>query len=84
MASPYAFDIDQRVRIKIADGGNFRPPSENAKGKLGTIVPQLTADWSGTLLEHEAGTPRTYYVIVDGGTTELISEEWLVGAGPNE
>jgi len=84
VVSPYAFDIDQRVRINIADGGNFRAPSENAKGKLGTIVPQLAADWTGTLLEHEAGTPRTYYVIIDGGATELISEEWLQRAAPNE
>lgn len=84
MVRPYAYENDQRVRIKIADGGSFRAPSENAKGKLGTIVPQLTADWTGTLLEHEAGIPRTYYVIIDGGATELISEEWLQRAEPNE
>ena len=84
MVSPYIFDINQRVRIKTAADGSYRIPSENAKGKLGTIVPQLTQDWAGTLLELEPGTPRIYYVTVDGGTTELIAEEWLDGAEPNE
>lgn len=84
MVNRYIFDINQRVRIKTADAGSHRTPSENAKGKLGTIVPQLTQDWAGTLLELEPGTPITYYVTVDGGTTELISEEWLDRAEPNE
>ena len=84
MVSPYAYDINQRVRIKTADSGTYRSPSENAKGKLGTIVPQLTQDWAGTLLELEPGTPRTYYVTIDGGSIEIIAENWLERAGPDE
>ena len=77
MAGSFRFDVNQRVRIKIADGGAFWPPTESAKGGLGTIVPQLTQDWAGTRLELEPGAPRTYYVSIDGGSTELIAEGWL-------
>ena len=84
MPNSYVYDINQRVRIKSAGGGGFWPPSEKAKGGLGTILPQLTQDWAGTRLELEPGVPRTYYVTVDGGTTELISEEWLDAAGAGE
>lgn len=83
MAGPGNFTINQRVRIKQADGGIHRAPSDSAKGGLGTIAPQLTSDWAGTFLELEPGTPWTYYVTIDGGVTELISEDWLEPA-PNE
>jgi hypothetical protein len=83
MAVAWNFTISQRVRIKTSDGGIYRPPSDSAKGGLGTIAPQLTSDWVGTFLELEPGTPQTYYVIIDGGVTELISEAWLEAA-PNE
>ena len=84
MAKTFVYDIEQRVRIKLANGGRFWPPSEKAKGGLGTILPQLTQDWAGTRLELEPDVPRTYYVTVDGGTTELISEDWLEAATSGE
>ena len=84
VVNSFIFEINQRVRVKTAGGGNERSPSENAKGRLGTIVPQLTQDWAGTRLELEPGTLRTYYVTIDGGTTELISGDWLDRAGPGE
>ena len=84
MAVTFRFDVNQRVRIKLTDGGAYRPPSESAKGGLGTVLPQLTQDWAGTRLELEAGTPPTYYVSIDGGGTELIAEGWLVAAEQGE
>ena len=44
---------------------------------LGVISPQLFQDWTGTLLEREADVPPEYYVTVDNGITETISEDWL-------
>jgi hypothetical protein len=35
------------------------------------------SDWAGTRLAVEAGTPRTYYVQIDDGEIELISEDWF-------
>ena len=77
MTLPYRFQVNQRVRIRTRSSGKHRPPSDSAKGTLGTIAPQMTDDWSGTWLELEAGTPNVYYVALDGGTIELIAEDWL-------
>ncbi len=89
MAGIYNYSVKQRVRIKASDGGKYRPPPDSAKGALGTIAPQLAADWSGTRLALEADALYTYYVTMDDGTTELICEDWLepapnAPAPPNE
>ncbi|GIS94911.1 MAG: hypothetical protein CM1200mP22_21480 [Dehalococcoidia bacterium] len=54
--------VDQRVLIKVRDGGPFRPPSEGAKGSFGDNCAQLFQDWTGTFLERDPGTPPEYYV----------------------
>ena len=77
MVGRYTYTVNQRVRIKTTNGGTHRPPSDAAKGGLGTIAPQMTSDWSGTRLALEPGTPPIYYVTIDGGATELIAEDWL-------
>ena len=77
MVTPYRFNVDQRVTIRTRGGGNHRQPSESARGTLGNISPQMTDDWSGTKLELESGIPNVYYVTLDGGTIELIAEDWL-------
>ena len=82
MAGDYTFKVNQRVRIKTANTSSNRPPTESAKGALGTSAPQMTDDWAGTLLEMEPGTVVTYYVAIDGGTTELIAADWLESAPP--
>ena len=82
MTLPYRFNVDQRVRILTRGGGKHRQPSESSRGTLGTIAPQMTDDWSGTKLELEANIPNVYYVVLDGGITELIAEDWLEPA-PN-
>ncbi|MCH8893283.1 MAG: hypothetical protein J4N67_05410 [Chloroflexi bacterium] len=78
----HIYKVDQRVLIKSQDGGLFRPPSEGAKGTLGLIAPQLFQDWPGTFLEREPDVPPEYYVTVDNGITETISEDWLELAPP--
>ena len=80
MVSPYMFQVDQRVRIRTRGDGKYRQPSDSARGTLGTIAPQMTDDWSGTKLELESSIPNVYYVNLDGGTTELIAEDWLEAA----
>ena len=77
MVSPYRFQVDQRVQIRIRGGGRHRQPSESIRGALGVIAPQMTDDWTGTKLELEAGIPNVYYVTLDSGVTELIAEDWL-------
>ncbi len=77
MTLPYRFQVNQRVQVRARGGGKHRPPPESARGALGAIAPQMTDDWSGTKLELEAGTPNVYYVLLDGGTIELIAEDWL-------
>ena len=77
MAGVYNFQVNHRVRIKTTSTSSNRPPAESVKGALGTIAPQMTDDWAGTLLEMEPGTVVTYYVTVDGGATELIAADWL-------
>jgi hypothetical protein len=84
MAGVYNFQVNQRVRIKTASESNHKPPTESVKGALGTIAPQMTDDWAGTLLELEPGTIVTYYVVIDGGTTELIAADWLEPASAGE
>jgi len=73
----HIYKVDQRIQIKVRDGGVFKPPSEGAKGNLGIIAPQLFQDWAGTFLEREPDVPPEYYVTVDNWITETISEDWL-------
>ncbi|MDA1129463.1 MAG: hypothetical protein O2913_12305 [Chloroflexi bacterium] len=77
MPREHIYKVDQRVKVKIRDGGVFRSPSEGSKGGLGVIAPQLFQDWTGTFLELEDGVPPEYYVTMDSGVTETISEDWL-------
>ena len=77
MAQLYNYSVDQRVRIRTTEGGKYRPPPDSVKGALGTIAPQLAADWTGTRLAQEPGALYPYYVTIDEGTTELICEDWL-------
>ncbi len=67
---------DQRVRIKNGNGGH-KPPSDVVKGVLGTIVQQCESDWLGSAKSPHAESPRSYYVQIEGGTLELIGEDWL-------
>jgi len=78
----HIYKVDQRVLIKSRDGGPFMPPSEGAKGALGVIAPQLFQEWAGTFLEREPDVPPEYYVTIDNGITETISEDWLELAPP--
>ena len=78
----HIYKVDQRVLIKSRDGGLFMPPSEGAKGALGVIAPQLFQEWAGTFLEREPDVPPEYYVTIDNGITETISEDWLEPAPP--
>ena len=66
----------QRVRIKNGNGGH-KPPGDVVKGILGTIVQQCESDWLGSAKSPYAESPRSYYVQIDGGTLELIGEDWL-------
>ena len=77
MPRQHIYKVDQRIMIKTRDGGPFKPPSDGAKGALGIISPQMFQDWAGTFLEREDGVPPEYYVTVDSGITETISEDWL-------
>ena len=77
MARQHIYKVDQRVQIKTRDGGAFKPPTEGSKGALGVIAPQLFQEWAGTFLEREDGVPPEYYVTMDSGITETISEDWL-------
>ena len=76
-ARQHIYKVDQRVKIKDGDGGSYKPPSEGAKGMLAAISPQLFQEWPGTFLEREPGVPPEYYVTLDSGLTETISEDWL-------
>jgi len=78
----HIYKVDQRVLIKARDGGVFKPPTEGAKGSLAVIAPQLFQDWAGTFLEREADVPPEYYVTIDNGIIETISEDWLEPAPP--
>ena len=77
MARQHIYKVDHRVKIKTRDGGAYRPPTEGSKGALGIIAPQLFQDWAGTFLELEPDVPPEYYVTMDSGVTETISEDWL-------
>ena len=83
MTGVYLLRVEQRVRVRRAGGGSHRAPSESVKGTLGTIAPQQTDDWAGTLLELPSDTIVTYYVTIDGGNTELLAADWLEPA-PSE
>ena len=78
----HIYQVAQRVLIKDRDGGPYKPPTEGAKGTLGVIAPQLFQEWPGTFLEREPDVPPEYYVAVDNGITETISEDWLEPAPP--
>ena len=78
----HIYKVDQRVLIRSRDGGPFMPPSEGAKGALGVIAPQLFQEWAGTFLEREPDVPPEYYVTIDNGITETVSEGWLEPAPP--
>ena len=78
----HIYKVDQRMLIKSRDGGPYMPPSEGAKGALGVIAPQLFQEWAGTFLEREPDVPPEYYVTIDNGLTETISEDWLEPAPP--
>ena len=78
----HRYQVAQRVLIKASDGGPYKPPTEGAKGTLGVIAPQLFQEWPGTFLEREPGVPPEYYVTVDNGIIETISEDWLEPAPP--
>jgi hypothetical protein len=78
----HIYKVDQRVLIKSREVGPFMPPSEGAKGALGVIAPQLFQEWAGTFLEREPDVPPEYYVTIDNGITETISEDWLEPAPP--
>ncbi|HCP23687.1 MAG TPA: hypothetical protein DIT90_06120 [Dehalococcoidia bacterium] len=82
MPRKHIYEVEQRVLIKTRDGGAHFPPSEGSKGALGVIAPQLFQEWPGTFLEREEGVPPEYYVTVDSGVTEVISEDWLEPAPP--
>ena len=73
---PVRYRVDQRVRIKTAHSG-LDAPSESTRGAEVKIAEQLMLDWAGTRLAVEAGTPRIYYVEVEEGQVELISEAWF-------
>lgn len=73
----HIYQVAQRVLIKARDGGHYKPPTEGSKGSLGVIAPQLFQEWPGTFLEREADVPPEYYVTIDNGITETISEDWL-------
>ena len=77
MVSPYRFQVDQRISIRLRGGGQHRQPLESSRGMLGVIAPQMTDDWTGTKLELESGIPNVYYVALDSGPMELIAEDWL-------
>ena len=74
---PVRYAVNQRVRIKTANGGGHDAPPVSARGAQGKIAEQIMLDWAGTRLAVEAGTPRTYYVETDDGEIELMSEEWF-------
>ena len=77
MPRQHIYKVDQRVKTKPRDGGSFKPPTEGSRGALGVISPQLFQAWEGTFLEREDGVPPEYYVTMDSGVTEVISEDWL-------
>lgn len=70
------YAINQRVRIKTNNGTHREPPRE-VKGASGTIAPQCTSDLLRLSNSAYAESSPSYYVEVDGGTVELVGEEWL-------
>ena len=78
----HIYKVAQRMLIRARDGGPYKPPTEGAKGSLGVIAPQLFQEWPGTFLEREEDLPPEYYVTIDNGITETISEDWLEPAPP--
>lgn len=72
----WKYSINQRVRIKTQGGSGHEPP-DSMKGALGTIAPQSMSNWLETSESIEVESPPSYYVELEGGSTELISEDWI-------
>ena len=72
----WKYSISQRVRVKT-NNGPHKPPLDSVKGASGTIAPQSMSNWLETGETVEVESPPSYYVEFEGGTTELIGEEWL-------
>ena len=72
----WKYSINQSVRVKT-DNGLHKPPIESVKGTSGTIAQQSMSNWLEASTTIEVESPRSYYVEFEGGSTELIGEEWL-------
>ena len=76
------FSINQQVRVKRADG-TYKEPPRDAKGSIGSIAPQCTADWLEAAGSSYAERFPSYYVELENGDVVLIGEDWLEPAsGP--
>ncbi len=70
------FGIGQQVRIKTA-GGTYKEPPRDAKGSIGTVAPQCTADWLEAAGSEYAEKSPSYYVELANEDVVLIGEDWL-------
>ena len=70
------FNVNEQVRIKPRDG-TYKEPPRDAKGSIGTIAPQCTADWLEAAGSTYAETFPSYYVELANGDVALIGEDWL-------
>ena len=70
------FSIKQKVRIKTSEGTHREPPND-AKGAVGTIADQCTADWLENSQIVPMEDPRSYYVEIAKDHTVLVGEDWL-------
>ena len=70
------FSIGQQVRIKQA-GGSYKEPPRDAKGSIGTVAPQCTADWLEAAGSEYAEKFPSYYVELANEDVVLIGEDWL-------
>ena len=71
------FSVNQQVRVKSSARGAYREPPRDAKGALGTIAPQCTADWLEAAGSSYAEKLPSYYVELENGDVALIGEDWL-------
>jgi hypothetical protein len=70
------FNVNEQVRIKQRDG-TYKEPPRDAKGSIGTVAPQCTADWLEAAGSSYAETFPSYYVELANGDVALIGEDWL-------
>ena len=77
------FNVNEQVRIKQRDG-SYKEPPRDAKGSIGTIAPQCTADWLEAAGSTYAETFPSYYVELANGDVALIGEDWLEPASRPE